>query len=60
MTLRRFAFIMFVTAVLTHALASAAGGSLNPGAWPPLLALIAIFILAPLIALGVAVLDGAL
>jgi hypothetical protein len=60
MTLRRFAFICFIAAVLTHALAAIAGGSLDPGAWPPLLVALAIFILAPLIGLAVAVIEGAI
>jgi hypothetical protein len=47
------------TAILTHLLGSLSAGTLDPGAWSPLLFWSAILFIAPCIALALAVVRGA-
>jgi ABC-type Fe3+-siderophore transport system permease subunit len=55
-----FSFIFGLAAVLSHALMSWLAGSLNPADWSGMEIGVCILILAPCIALALAVLEGAL
>lgn len=56
--MKRLAFIGVVTVFLAHAAGALLGGSLDPFAWPPLVAAATALIVAPLIALGLCVAEG--
>lgn len=53
-----FAFIFLFAAVIAHALMSAVAGSLVPSDWSALEIGVCIFILAPCVALALAVIEG--
>lgn len=58
--MRRFLFIIGLAAVLSHGLFAVLTGSFNPAAWSALERLGCIFIVAPLLALSIAIVDGIL
>lgn len=58
--MKRLAFILALALLVTHALGGALAGTLNPFDWSTLHQLVSVFFIAPLLGLGIAVIEGAL
>lgn len=58
--MKRILFIVGLAAVLSHGLFALLTGSFDPSAWSPLELAGCVFIVAPLFALAIAVVDGIL